>query len=147
LKIFTIGFTKKSAQKFFRLLEENNISYLLDIRLNNVSQLAGFAKGNDLEYFTNTILGIPYKHDTRLSPTKELLDKYKNKEIDWGGYEDEFKQIMTNRNMREIIMEEYNGRIENVCLLCSEHNSEQCHRRLVAENIANILPNIEIIHL
>lgn len=147
MRIYTIGFTKKNAETFFELLRKNNVRKLLDIRLNNVSQLAGFAKGSDLEYFIKTILNIGYKHDIRLSPTKDLLDRYKAGAISWNDYEKEFNKILLDRNVRNIILNEYTDELDGICLLCSEFEAKECHRRLVAEFIRSFLPEVEIIHL
>lgn len=147
MKLYTIGFTKKNAETFFELLGKNEVKLLLDIRLNNVSQLAGFAKGKDLEYFTRAILDIPYKHDIRLSPSKELYDKYKSGSIIPEEFEEEFKKVLESRNVDSIILEEYGELLENACLLCSEDKPEGCHRKLIAEFIAQIIPGTEIKHL
>lgn len=147
MKIFTIGFTKKDARTFFNLLQENNIQLLLDIRLNNVSQLAGFAKGNDLEYFVNQIVNSKYKHDFRFAPTKDLLDRYRDKKIKWTEYESEFNKIITERNIKKVFYDNYYLNYENVCLLCSESEADKCHRRLVAEHLRENLSDVEIIHI
>ncbi|TYP47663.1 DUF488 family protein [Thermosediminibacter litoriperuensis] len=149
MKIFTIGFTKKSAKEFFELLKKNKISTLLDIRLKNNSQLAGFAKGEDLEYFTKEILGIDYIHDVRFSPTQELFDSYKKGNISWLDFEKEFKKLMQERDLLNVINNEYINKLDGICLLCSEEKADRCHRRLVAEYIKDNLKigDIEIIHL
>ncbi len=149
MKLYTIGFTKKSAKDFFTLLKKNNIRELIDIRLNNASQLAGFTKGNDLKYFLKEICDIEYIHDTELSPTKEILDDYKNKKISWSQYEMFFKSLLEERKISSMLETKYNNEFDNICLLCSEVTADKCHRRLVAEYIKNKNPNlnIEIIHL
>ena len=147
MKIYTIGFTKKNAERFFNLLEENNIRHLVDIRLNNASQLAGFAKGNDLKFFLKAILGISYTHDVRLSPTKELLDSYKNGVVNWKEYEVQFVKILNERRIEVVLINEYYEQLEGVCFLCSEEKADQCHRRLVAEYFREIIADIEIVHI
>ncbi|MGE5627641.1 MAG: DUF488 family protein [Solirubrobacterales bacterium] len=147
MKLYTIGFTKKNAETFFELLGKNKVRFLLDIRLNNVSQLAGFAKGKDLEYFTSVILNIPYKHDIRLAPSKELYDKYKAGGITPEEFESEFKKVLKSRDFDSIILEEYGEFLENACLLCSEDKADGCHRKLIAEFIAELIPGTEISHL
>lgn len=147
MKIFTIGFTKKNAKTFFELLQKNKIDLLLDIRLNNVSQLAGFAKGNDLGYFINEIVNAKYIHDTRFAPTKEILDSYRDKKINWLGYENVFCELIKEREIEKIYQENYYHNYERVCLLCSESEADKCHRRLVAEYLKENLSNIEIIHI
>lgn len=147
MKIFTIGFTKKDAKTFFELLQKNKIDLLLDIRINNVSQLAGFAKGNDLGYFINEILNAKYIHDTRFAPTKELLDSYRDKNINWLEYEKEFNKIIEDRRIVDIFQDNYFKNYERVCLLCSESEADKCHRRLIAEYLKENLSDIEIIHI
>ena len=100
MKIFTVGFTKKTARDFFALLRDNQIKKVVDIRLNNVSQLAGFSKGEDLKYFLKEICNIGYIHNTDLAPNKKLLDDYKNKNITWLEYEQSFKNLLDERNVK-----------------------------------------------
>ena len=144
IRIFTIGFTKKNAEQFFTLLKKSGVKKLVDIRLNNRSQLAGFTKGEDLEYFLKEIAGIDYVHDLDFAPTKELLKKYREKKISWNEYETEFNQILESRmTNRKIDPNDY----DLSCLLCSEPTPERCHRRLVAEYLEVILNDIKVIHL
>ena len=143
MKIYTIGFTKKSAETFFGLLKSNNVKKVLDIRLNNNSQLAGFAKGRDLKYFLELVDGIEYEHDLSYAPTKELLDGYKKKSITWVEYVDEYKRILSNRNL--LNTEKFEA-MNDVCLLCSEDLPENCHRRLLAEEVQKLV-DCEVIHL
>lgn len=136
-KIYTIGTNGKSPREFFKLLKDNDIDLLLDIRLNNKSQLAGFAKGGDdyLGYFLNDLFGIKYIHDTLFSPTDEILDAY-HKDHDWDKYVIGFDKLIKNRKMKEHFDKTY-SKYNNVCLLCAEETPEKCHRRLVAEVISN----------
>lgn len=143
-KLFTIGFTKKTAKDFFAILKRNNVNNVIDIRLNNSSQLAGFTKGKDLEYFLKEISGIAYTHMPEFAPTKEILDNYKKKRISWDEYEKQYLKLLLNRDLLEGLSENL---LNNACLLCSEPTSEKCHRRLLAEFIAKNLGNIDIIHL
>lgn len=149
MRIYTIGFTQKSAEQFFTLLKSNNVKTLLDVRLNNISQLAGFAKGKDLKYFLSEILNVNYIHDLNFSPTKEILDGYKKKDIQWSEYENKYRELLNNRDIKEVILNEYKDGFDGVCLLCSEAQADKCHRRLAAEIIRETLisENIEIIHL
>ena len=149
MKIYTIGFTQKSAEEFFGLLKKNDVKTLLDIRLNNSSQLAGFAKSRDLRYFLSEIIGVNYEEDIEFAPTKEILDDYKKKNINWKEYEDKYKRLLANRDIRGRILEKYSNNFNNVCLLCSEAEATKCHRRLAAEFIKESIgdENIEIIHL
>lgn len=146
MKIFTIGFTQKSAREFFNKIKENKIDLLLDIRLNNVSQLAGFAKGKDLEYFLKEICHCEYAHDEVFAPTKTLLDNYRAKKVSWLEYEKIFTEILKTRPIIERFNNLY-GKFNNICLLCTEPTPEQCHRRLVAEYLKEHIENIEIIHI
>lgn len=146
-RIYTIGFTKKDARTFFELLRKNDIKIVLDIRLNNVSQLAGFAKGNDLKFFLKEILNADYIHDTRFSPTKDLLDRYKGRKATWLDYEKEFADILIERNIKNVIQKDYVEKLDGICLLCSEFEADQCHRRLVAEYIKGNFDDIEIMHI
>ncbi|MPQ30548.1 DUF488 domain-containing protein [Clostridium estertheticum] len=149
MKLYTIGFTKKSASEFFTLLKNNNIRVLVDIRLNNVSQLAGYTKRKDLEYFLTELLSIRYIHDLNLAPTKQILDDYKKKVISWEQYEKSYIELLNERNIQDNLNEKYNKNFENVCLLCSESTPENCHRRLAAEYIKKLYSelDIEIVHL
>ncbi len=144
IKLFTIGFTEKSAETFFTLLKKGGVKKILDVRLNNVSQLAGFAKGRDLQYFAKEIANIDYEHNIDLAPTKELLAKYRDKKIDWAQYEKEYIGILEKRNvLKKIDFEKLDGS----CLLCSEHTPDMCHRRLLAEYLQKVNKEIKIIHL
>lgn len=130
MKIFTIGFTKKSAENFFSLIKKSNVSTLLDVRLNNVSQLAGYAKRDDLRFFLKEICGTEYIHVPELAPTSEMLNAYKKGEISWATYEDKFLNLMSSRQIEKSIKPTL---LDNGCLLCSEHEPHMCHRRLVVE--------------
>lgn len=144
--IYTIGFTKKDARRFFELLKTAKIKKLIDIRISNSSQLAGFAKGGDLKYFCKMILEAEYIHIPDLAPTKELLKSYTNKETSWTEYEKIFIKLLQERK----VLHKYNiDTFNNSCLLCSEDTPEFCHRRLVAEYFKKEYPeqDIKIIHL
>ncbi len=144
MKIFTIGFTKKNAKKFFSLLQQNNVNKVVDIRLNNSSQLAGFSKGEDLEFFLKELFRIDYIHDINLAPTKEILDDYKKGKINWVQYEVLFSNLLKNRDIKKWLDDKYNKKLDHICLLCSEETANKCHRRLVAESIKNIYPELDI---
>lgn len=142
--LYTIGFTKKNAQAFFSKLQKAGVTKLIDIRLNNVSQLAGFAKRDDLIFFLKELCDCDYKHMPIFAPTKEILDAYKKKQIDWNEYVRRFSRLIKERTIeKKITAEELN----NSCLLCSEPTPEQCHRRLVAEYFKGQFGDIEIKHL
>lgn len=142
--LFTIGFTKANAQTFFSKLQKAGVKKLIDIRLNNVSQLAGFAKKDDLTYFLRKICDCDYKHMPILAPTKEILDAYKNNKIDWSEYVRRFTKLINERTIENQISSE---ELNNSCLLCSESTPEKCHRRLVAEYFKDKFEDIEIRHL
>jgi uncharacterized protein (DUF488 family) len=144
MKIFTIGFTKKSAEQFFTRLKNSGTERLVDVRLNNVSQLAGFAKKDDLRYFLKAIDGINYLHLPLLAPTQEMLDSYKKKRGDWQVYERQFLELMCERKIEREVSREV---LQNACLLCSEDTPEHCHRRLVAEYLRDKWSDVEIVHL
>ena len=144
IKLFTIGFTEKTAEAFFSLLKKAGVKKIIDTRLNNVSQLAGFAKGKDLEFFSKTIIDAGYEHNINLAPTKELLNNYREKKITWAQYEIEYIRILEKRSIiKKIDFEKLDGS----CLLCSEHKPDMCHRRLLAEYLKKANKDIEIIHL
>jgi uncharacterized protein (DUF488 family) len=144
MKIFTIGFTKKSAEQFFASLTNAGVQRLLDVRLNNVSQLAGFTKKADLRYFTKTICGIDYQHLPDLAPTKEMLDTYKKEKGPWPAYEKNFLALMRTRQIEKTAKKSL---LDGGCLLCSEEKPDQCHRRLVAEYLQSHWPHVQIQHL
>ena len=146
IKIYTIGFTKKTAKQFFSILNENHIDIVVDVRLNNSSQLAGFSKYPDIEFFLVMICGIRYKHDLHFTPKESTLTRYKKKQINWEGYEIEFAQTMHERKVTEYIKTNYDDNI-SVCLLCSEPTPEKCHRRLIAEYFKKAFNEVQIIHL
>lgn len=144
MKLFTIGFTKKPAQRFFELLRKSGAKRIVDVRLNNVSQLAGFAKKDDLAYFANAICGMDYAHLSALAPTQEMLNRYKKKGGDWQDYERRFLDLMKQRRIEETIPKEV---IADGCLLCSEDKPHHCHRRLVAEYLKKEWGDVDIVHL
>lgn len=146
IKTFTIGFTQKSASRFFTLLSDAGVKKLIDVRLNNVSQLAGFAKRDDLKFFLNELCGADYQHLEELAPTKSILDAYKRKQIGWEEYEDRFLNLMEQRNIEKLVTP---AELASSCLLCSEHKPHHCHRRLVVEYLnahwGNV--NLDVVHL
>ena len=144
MKLFTIGFTKKSAEVFFGRIASAGVQRLVDVRLNNVSQLAGFAKKDDLRYFLKAICNIGYEHLPELAPTQEMLDAYKKQKGDWEVYERQFLELIRTRRI-----EDSAGRLllDGDCLLCSEETPEHCHRRLVAEYLRDKWGDVEITHI
>lgn len=144
IRLFTIGFTKKNAEQFFNLLQSNHIKNIIDTRVNNTSQLAGFAKANDLKFFAKEIANIDYEHQLDFAPTKELLSKYRKGSITWEEYENEYLNLLDIRKVKSKVDVE---KLHENCLLCSEHTVEKCHRRLLAEYFKKATSNVEIIHL
>lgn len=145
IEIFTIGFTKKKAEYFFEKLKRAGVKRVVDVRLNNVSQLAGFAKKDDLIFFLKEIGGMDYVHLPELAPTKDILDAYKKHKGDWEIYEHKFIDLMAKRQIEDKIPKEI---LDEGCLLCSEDKPHHCHRRLVAEYLKNKWDEeVEIKHL
>ncbi len=144
MKIFTIGFTKKSAKEFFEILKTNNIEQIIDIRLNNTSQLAGFTKKDNLEYFLKELCSIDYCHFIFLAPTKEIRDRY-IKSKDWDVYVKEYIELLDNRKVLDKLDKSYFKR--KSCFLCSEASADHCHRRLLVEYLKDHWDYIEIVHL
>lgn len=141
MKIFTIGFTKKSAEKFFGLLQKADVERVVDVRLNNTSQLAAFSKAGDIEYFLETIGGIEYEHHPELAPTQNILDAFKKKGGSWSDYEREFNRLLEDRETERQVTP---ALLERACLLCSEHRPKHCHRRLIVEYLARKWKDIEL---
>lgn len=143
MRLYTIGFTKHSAERFFEELKENRVKRVIDIRINKTSQLAGFAKGQDLPYLLKATGGIDYVSHSELAPTKQLLKVYRSKEIGWDEFEDRYKrQIDETQVIKGLDRAEF----EDACLLCSEETPDKCHRRLLAEELEKQW-GVEIIHL
>jgi uncharacterized protein (DUF488 family) len=143
IKLFTIGFTRKSASSFFEGLKKAGISRVIDTRLNNTSQLSGFAKQNDLKYFLSKIGGIDYFHELSLAPTQEILNAYKKKQISWKDYSKKYLEILRDRHVESIINRES---LQDSCFLCSEDKPHFCHRRLAAEYFQSHFNNCDFHH-
>lgn len=144
MRIYTLGFTKKSAESFFEILRASGVERVIDVRLNNVSQLAGFTKRDDLAYFLREVCSVEYEHMPDLAPTQELLKAYRDRAITWDDYESQFLALMAERRVEDLPIRDV---IANACLLCSEETAEHCHRRLVAEYLQDHWGDVEIIHL
>jgi len=145
MKISTIGFTQKNAETFFTLIRQEGIKTLIDVRLNNVSQLAGFAKRDDLKFLLKELCSVDYVHNLDLAPTKEMFNAYKKGNDSWEKYEDNFLNLMSKRNIERSVNPQL---LDNGCLLCSEHEPHFCHRRLVVDYLnqhTNL--NLEVKHL
>jgi uncharacterized protein (DUF488 family) len=144
IRIFTIGFTRKSAAQFFEGLQKAGVKRVIDTRLNNTSQLSGFAKQVDLRYFLSKVSDIDYSHNLSLAPTQDILDAYKKKNISWEDYSKKYLELIQNRQVESTIDVED---LADCCFLCSEDKPHFCHRRLAAEYFQSHFNNIEIVHL
>ena len=145
-QLFTIGSTKKTAEKFFTLLIDNDVRCVLDVRLYNSYQLAGFSKYPDIKYFLKKIANIEYLNDSMFAPSEELLTAYREKRINWDDYTERFTQIMELRGIIDYIETKYED-LNGYCLLCSEDKPDKCHRRLLAEMICEHFGGYELKHL
>ncbi len=144
MNIFTIGFTQKSAEAFFKSLRSAGVRRVVDVRLNNSSQLAGFSKMDDLKFFLREIGGIEYVHLPQLAPTQDILDAYKKQKGDWDTYAKNFLGLMEARKIESTVAPEV---LDHGCLLCSEHKPHHCHRRLVADYLRGKWGEFEVKHL
>lgn len=144
ITVFTIGFTQKTARAFFETLARAGVKRVIDVRLNNDSQLAAFSKKDDLTYFLEAITAIGYVHRPDLAPTKDILDDYKKKRLDWAGYETRFIELLRERHAENLLDP---AELDRACLLCSEPKADKCHRRLVAEYIRDQWGGVEVRHL
>jgi len=143
ITIYTIGFTKKSAETFFNLLTNSGVKKIVDIRINNTSQLAGFAKGADLAYFAK-VHGIGYEHVLNFAPSKELFTLWRDKKLTWAQYEEAYLKLLEERNVaKNIRIAEY----DKSCFLCSEEKPDNCHRRLLSEYLQKAIGGVDIVHL
>jgi uncharacterized protein (DUF488 family) len=145
MEVFTIGFTKKTAAVFFELLRHNGIRRLIDVRLNNVSQLAGFSKREDLRYFLGQICGAEYIHEPLLAPTQEMLDGYKKAKGSWDAYAGRFLALMADRQIEKRLDRALFA--APAVLLCSEPTPEHCHRRLIVEYLQDKWGDLRVRHL
>jgi uncharacterized protein (DUF488 family) len=144
MRIYTIGFTQKPAERFFGLLREHGVRRLLDIRLHPDGQLAGFAKRGDLAYFLRELADCEYVHVPALAPSEEILGDYR-KDKDWNRYVPRFEALMAERGVPDSLDRALFDR--PAVLLCSEATPERCHRRLVAERLAAAWPDANVVHL
>ena len=145
MKLFTIGFTRKSAETFFTRLKSAGVKRLIDIRLNNVSQLAGFTKKEDLRYFTKAICDMEYVHLPELAPTADILNAYKRtKDGDWQVYQRQFLELINARHIEDTTPRDL---LDGGCLLCSEEKPDLCHRRLVAEYLKERWGDVDVEHI
>jgi uncharacterized protein (DUF488 family) len=143
--LYTIGHTQKTLERFIRLLQAAGVDAVIDVRLRNTSQLAGFAKRDDLAFLLREGFGIEYEHRLELAPSAEILDAYKVGG-DWAAYEDAFLLLLAERDVKDV-GRELLARYHHPCLLCAEPTADHCHRRLVAEWWSERLPDVEVTHL
>ena len=144
MKLFTIGFTQRSAESFFTALQAAGVARVVNVRLRNASQLAGFAKRGDLPYFLRALAGIDYHHELQLAPSAELLDDYRTQRIGWSDYERRFRELIAQRRIEKTLDKEL---LNDACLLCSEAAPDRCHRRVAAEYLAQQWGELRISHL
>ena len=144
IKIYTIGFTQNSAEQFFGKLIKAGVKKIVDARLNNSSQLAGFAKKNDLRYFLKALGNIGYIHMPILAPSEEIFTEFKKNRGDWQTYEKKFRALMADRRIENVVNP---TELDQSCIFCSEHLPKHCHRRLVAEYLKKKWSNVDIEHL
>jgi len=146
MKLFSIGFTQTTAEHFFTRLKSAGVRRVIDVRLHNVSQLAGFAKKDDLRYFLEAIGGIEYEHRPELAPTADLLGRYRNRGQpgSWEAYASGFLDLIRERKIETTLSADA---LDGACLLCSEHTAARCHRRLVAEYLSARWQGVQIHHL
>jgi uncharacterized protein (DUF488 family) len=145
MEVYTIGYAQVGAAEFFGKLSSAKIVRLIDVRLRNSSQLAGFAKRDDLKFFLSEICGIEYVHEPRLAPTREMLNAYKKEDGSWEEYERQFGQLMVDRQIESVLDRALFD--APTALLCSERSAERCHRRLILEHLRRTWGGIEPVHL
>jgi uncharacterized protein (DUF488 family) len=144
MKLYTIGFSEKSAEDFFGLLEDNGVKKIIDTRVLPSTETDGFAKGEDLAYLARKMLDIDYEHHLSYAPTLDLLSRIHEGAVSWDGYVVEYHHLIAER---EILKDLEISAFDQACLLCFEHQPDQCHRRLLAEYIQKAFPEVEIVHL
>lgn len=144
IQLFTIGLAQTTAENFFTSLRNAGVKRMIDVRLNNTSQLAGFSKKEDLRFFLREVLDIDYIHVPELAPTQDILDTFKKHKGKWEVYEQEFNSLMAKRGIENVISRD----TANLgCLLCSEKKPHHCHRRLVAEYLGKHWGDVATEHL
>lgn len=144
IQIFTIGFAETNAEQFFTSLRNAGVKRIVDVRLNNTSQLAGFSKKDDLRFFLREVVGIEYVHIPELAPTQEILHAFKKYKGSWTVYEQEFNALMAKRGIEKVLSRDT---VHLGCLLCSEKKPHHCHRRLVAEYLKKHWGDVATDHL
>lgn len=146
VQLYTIGFTRKSAEQFFELLRAHQVKRIIDVRANNTSQLSGFTKRDDLAFFARELLGAEYHHLDWLAPTPEIRATLTNRSQGWPAYEHLFYQLLRSPEVQQQLERRFFTELPSV-LLCSEPTAEHCHRRLIAEHLQQRWPEIVVTHL
>lgn len=144
MNLFTIGYTKKSAEKFFEIISDNKIEIVADVRLYNSTQLAGFSKSADLQYFLKRICNCSYIALKQLAPNPSLFENYKSGKTSWAEYEKIYNKFLDTQANLDFF---YAFKNKRICILCAENTPEHCHRKLIAGKIAKIYDDITITHL
>ncbi len=144
ITLFTIGYGRKGARQFFSALKAAGVRKVIDVRLNNTSQLVGFTKRDDLVFFLEAILGLAYEHRTELAPTKEMLEAYRGGKTAWPEHERRLRMLYAERAIERTLAPRD---MDGACLLCSEPEPEHCHRQVVAEHLKEHWGNVTIRHL
>jgi uncharacterized protein (DUF488 family) len=144
IRLFTIGFAETNANRFFTLLRGSGARRVIDVRLNNTSQLSGFTKKDDLRFFLREVCSMDYLHVPHLAPTADILDAFKKHKGSWDVYERAFRQLLATREIEKAIGPDV---ADLGCLLCSEKRPDRCHRRLVAEYLQQKWPAVVVTHL
>lgn len=145
MKLCTIGFTHKSAERFFELLQQGGVKLLIDVRLHPGGQLSGYAKQDELRYFLRRLIDCDYRHMPILAPDDQFLSQYR-KDHDWRTYAERFEALMDSRGVPRSLDKSLFENTVSV-LLCSEHKPDKCHRRLVAERLARAWSDLEVVHV
>jgi len=143
LEIYTIGFAKKNLREFIKRIQSAGVKKVLDIRLNNTSQLAGYSKKDDLEYVLE-LVNIQYQHIPALAPAEELMKAFKSKEIGWEQYVQTYSRSLEENDPIGLVKVRQG---EKICLLCSEDTPKYCHRRLLAEYLGKHIEGLVVQHL
>ena len=143
--LYTIGFQGKALSEFISLLRRSGVDAVIDVRLRNTSQLAGYTKRDDLRFLLQEGFGIAYEHRPELAPTPEIFDAYR-REKDWPAYEAQYGPLLVDQQA-ETIAHQIFARYQAPCLLCSEPTADQCHRRLIAEYWTNHIQDLVVLHL
>ena len=143
-ELFTIGYTKKSAEKFFGIITDKKVEIMADVRLYNSTQLAGFSKSSDLKYFLEKICGCDYIALKQLAPNPSLFENYKNGKTTWNEYEKIYNKFLDTQANLDFF---YAFKNKRICILCAESTPEHCHRRLIAQKISKTYDNVKITHL